>query len=390
LTLHIPTLLVALVLGFGLLVLELAIVQRRLLRDTELGTWTLGGVALLCGFVMLGARAVVPLALSVVAGNGLIYLGLMLYARALYRFVGQRAMPAWIAWLAAAGLAGLLWMLRWPTNERTAVVSLVCAALIAPPVLLIVRRGWHAERSLRTVAVTMGLAAMVLLVRAVHAWLAPEEYGSLTQSSLGQGMTFLSSFLFMLGAGFGFVLASHERVTSRMEQLAAHDGLTGCFNRTTTDMLLAHALSRGQRDSAPVAYVLLDLDRFKDVNDRHGHAVGDELLRRFADLVRARLRGSDVFGRVGGEEFGLVLPATDAAGAQRLAEDVRQAVETMDVCDRQATPLPVTVSAGVAVAEPGAPLSAGQLCAQADQALYKAKGGGRNRVVLFAGWAAAA
>jgi diguanylate cyclase (GGDEF)-like protein len=135
-----------------------------------------------------------------------------------------------------------------------------------------------------------------------------------------------------------------------------------------------------------VAFVLLDLDHFKQVNDRHGHRAGDAVLCAFADVVRRRLRASDVFGRTGGEEFGLVLPATDAAGARWLVEAVRREVEALEVPAGDGSTqvkVKVTVSAGVAVADAASRLSGDRLYGQADQSLYEAKRAGRNRVEVY-------
>lgn len=379
-TLHIPTLMLALLLGFALLALELGVSLRRTAGRPELRTWTLGCWALLAGFVMLAARLVLPLWISVLVGNALLCLGISLYVRALYRLLLDQPPPAWIQGALLVSVLGTAWMLPWPLAQRTSVLSVFNVVLIAPGVWVILRHGWQAERSLRTVAVTMGLAAVALSVRAVHAWTHPTEYTDLLQASLGQGLTFLMSFMCMLGAGFGFVLAVFERVASQMEQLATHDGLTGCLNRTTTDTLLQHALDRGRRERQPVAFVLLDLDHFKQINDLHGHRAGDEVLRCFARTVRQRLRASDAFGRTGGEEFGLVLPGTDLAGARRLAEQVRRAVEAMQATATAGQPLRVTVSAGVAVATPESAIDGDRLYGRADRALYEAKHAGRNRV----------
>jgi diguanylate cyclase (GGDEF)-like protein len=250
-------------------------------------------------------------------------------------------------------------------------------------VWLILRQGWHVERSLRTVAFTLAMAVFALSLRAVHAWLTPADYGELLQASLGQGLTFLVAFVGLLGSGFGFVLAVFERVARQMEELATHDGLTGCWNRSATDALLAHELQRARRTGATVAFALLDLDNFKQINDRHGHRSGDDALRAFASAAKSRLRASDVLGRTGGEEFGLVLPATDLAGARWLLEEIRREVEALDLEDALGEPLRITVSAGLAVAEAGASLSGDRLYGQADQALYEAKRAGRNRVEVF-------
>jgi diguanylate cyclase (GGDEF)-like protein len=164
--------------------------------------------------------------------------------------------------------------------------------------------------------------------------------------------------------------------------MATLDGMTGCVNRSTADALLSHMLERGRREGEPVAFALLDLDLFKQINDCYGHQAGDAALRAFAAEVRSRLRSSDVLGRMGGEEFGLLLPATDEVGATRLVEQVRAAVEALDLSCPQGQHFRLTVSIGVAVAAPDSNLSADRLYMQADRALYRAKAQGRNRVQL--------
>jgi len=377
--LHIPTLLLALLLGFLLLTLELGVSQSGLRARPELRVWTRGCWALLCGFAAFAARPVVGDALSIVLGNGLVCLGLAIYAQAIHQLLGRRG-PQWVMRAQWPIWLGLVWMLPWPLNQRTALMSLVYVALMAPGVALIWRQGWQVERSLRTVAITQGLAMMALLLRAVHAWFNPADYGELMQASLGQGLTFLVAFVGLLGSGFGFVLAVFERVAHQMEELANHDGLTGCWNRSATDALLEHELVRARRTDAPVAFALMDLDHFKQVNDQHGHLSGDEVLRKFASVVRSRLRASDVFGRTGGEEFGLVLPGTDSAGALWLLEEIRREVAAMVVTSERGAPLQITVSAGIAVCEGQASMGGDRLYGQADQALYEAKHAGRNRV----------
>ncbi len=381
--LHIPTLMLALLMGFLLLTLVMGVSQRGLHAGREMRLWAQGSWAMLGGFAALVARAVVPLDLSVLVGNALICLGLALYVQALYRFLVDQPAPRWLMWAQPLIWLVLVLMLDWPLHRRTAVLSLAYLWLMAPGVLLIVRHGWRAERSLRTVAITMALATLALLLRALHAWTTPAEYTDLMHAGLGQGLTFLMAFMCLLGSGFGFVLAVFERVASQMEDMATHDGLTACYNRSTTDTLLEHELQRARRAGSPVAFVLMDLDNFKLVNDLHGHRTGDAALRAFAQAVRLRLRASDVFGRTGGEEFGLVLTDTDAAGARWLMEAVRREVETMVLTGAQGLPLRVTVSAGIAVAEAQNQISGDRLYGQADQALYEAKHAGRNRVEVY-------
>lgn len=381
-TLDPPTLLFALLLGFLLLALELGFAQRALARQVELRTWAVGTWLLLGGFVLFALRPLLPPGPAVFSANALILGGLVAYLRALHRFVLDAPLPRWVWTLLGVALLVLLAMLAWPQHQRSSVISLVYAGLVLPSVVLIVRRGWRAERSLRTVAVTMSVACAALLLRALHAWQNPEQYGEILQPSFGQGLTFLVCFVAVLGAGFGFVLSSFQRLAQQMERLATHDGLTGCINRSGFDALLGHALQHARRRGAPLALVLLDIDHFKSVNDGHGHRAGDAVLAGTADAVRSRLRKSDVFGRVGGEEFALLLPDTDAAGALRLAEQVRAVVAQHRFALAGGGELRVTLSGGIAVVAAGqtdAP-DADRLYRSADERLYRAKRLGRDRI----------
>ena len=113
----------------------------------------------------------------------------------------------------------IAWLLAWPLYLRTIAISLLFAALLVPGIGVLVGPGWRAEYSLRSVALTLIMAAGSLLLRAVHASRHPEDYQNLLQSSLGQGLTFLFSFICLIGAGFGFVLANFERIARRMEDI---------------------------------------------------------------------------------------------------------------------------------------------------------------------------
>jgi len=386
--LHIPTLMLALLLGFLLLTLAIGVLQPGLRALPELRCWAQGCWALLAGLSVLASRVMLPLGLPtglpMVLGNALVCFGLARYAQALHRLLRGDAGPRRPMQLQPVIWLGLVLMLDWPPHQRTALLSLVYALLLAPSVHVILQHGWRAERALRAVTLSLALAMVALLLRAAHALAYPDDEGDLVQASLGQGLTFLVAFICLLGAGFGFIQAVLARVAEPMAHVATHDPLTSCWNRSTTDTLLAHELQRAHRNATPVAFVLLDLDHFKQVNDRHGHRAGDTVLRAFAAVVRRRLRASDVFGRTGGAEFGLVLPATDAAGARWLLEAVRREVEAQDfVHSDGSAPVKLTVSAGVAVADAHSSLSGDRLYGQADQSLYEAKRAGRNRVEVY-------
>lgn len=166
--------------------------------------------------------------------------------------------------------------------------------------------------------------------------------------------------------------------TSQLERLAHTDALTCVANRRGLFLTGPEALSRSYADRKPAAVLMLDLDRFKQVNDRLGHAAGDELLRCVAGLCVRSLRREDVFARYGGEEFAVVAPRTSEAEARVLAERIRSSVSL-----ERFAPLggeAVTVSIGVACARSG---SLEELLKRADEALYAAKQNGRDRVELI-------
>ena len=170
-----------------------------------------------------------------------------------------------------------------------------------------------------------------------------------------------------------------ERALERNHEIAIRDELTGIYNRRHLTELMNGEMQRFERSGRPVCLALIDIDHFKRVNDVHGHAQGDEVLRAFALTAREALRESDTLGRWGGEEFMLMLPDTSAVGTERVIERVRQRLA--DVRFEQIDPaMRVTFSAGIAQCQVGETLSA--LIERADQAMYAAKQGGRDRSVI--------
>jgi two-component system, cell cycle response regulator len=183
-------------------------------------------------------------------------------------------------------------------------------------------------------------------------------------------------------AGHASVALDNARLHRMVERQALVDGLTGLANRRHLDQELAADLARAERASGSVSLILADLDDFKRVNDEHGHACGDTVLREFAGLMNDVVREGDTAGRWGGEEFALLLPDTALDGAKRVAERLRQALEERVILSPEGEPLHVTVSLGVA-AYPDLGGRA-ELVAAADEALYRAKRAGKNQVVVTA------
>lgn len=168
-----------------------------------------------------------------------------------------------------------------------------------------------------------------------------------------------------------------NRYQGRLEKMATTDSLTGLANRRAFELLVPQAIGEARRSSAPLLALLIDIDRFKEINDRHGHLAGDGVLREVAGLIRSLLRKSDIVCRWGGEEFLVVAKVADDSGGRLLAEKIRSAIEA-GVFRHGKIAIPVTVSIGIAAhVENDTPDG---LIARADSALYEAKAQGRNLV----------
>jgi diguanylate cyclase (GGDEF)-like protein len=162
-----------------------------------------------------------------------------------------------------------------------------------------------------------------------------------------------------------------------LRSLVRQDSLTGLLNHTSLKDRLAEEVVRSTRLGSPLAFAMLDLDRFKQVNDQHGHAVGDQVIQALAFLCRRRLRRTDVLGRYGGEEFGVVLCDTEPQVALKVIDELRESFSQL-VFSGAGGSFHATFSVGVAHLEPG--MDAAQLCEAADRLLYEAKRAGRNCV----------
>ena len=170
-------------------------------------------------------------------------------------------------------------------------------------------------------------------------------------------------------------LSRLRRTQSQLELLATHDPLTTVLNARAFASQVAQELGRNRRYGRPLALIYLDLDDFKKVNDAHGHATGDAVLRLVADAMRSAVRQADVVGRLGGDEFGVLMPETDGSLAHAVANRLAGGIRTVF----RGTPS-VTASIGV-VAVSGTEAGSDELLRKADQAMYEAKRAGKDRVV---------
>jgi diguanylate cyclase (GGDEF)-like protein len=177
------------------------------------------------------------------------------------------------------------------------------------------------------------------------------------------------------------VLTLQDRLNAALDAMrneATHDHLTGVWNRAAILDTLKRESDRSQREESPLSVIMVDLDHFKQINDRWGHQTGDEVLREVTKRLQSVLRPYDTLGRYGGEEFVVVAPGCDRNSSLKLAERLRGTVNAKPVLT-PASSLPVTLSLGVASLSKG--LSSESLLQRADEALYGAKRAGRNRTM---------
>ena len=173
----------------------------------------------------------------------------------------------------------------------------------------------------------------------------------------------------------------HLAAIKKLEMVSRVDGLTQLFNRSHWQSRLAEEFSRAGRYQSPLALIMFDLDHFKSINDTHGHLGGDAVLVQVAGVIKGALRDSDIAGRYGGEEFGIVLPNTSAEGAKVVAERLRSNIESTPV-PFDKVHIPVTASLGIAEFRSDI-TDLEVFIANADAALYEAKESGRNRVIIY-------
>lgn len=244
---------------------------------------------------------------------------------------------------------------------------LVWIAAFIPAFLLSYYRGWQGS----AVALAGGMAALALTYHALYLL-------DIEEPDAGIVLLVVLGYL-GFSIGLGVVTELLHRARRAAEAQALTDQLTGLANRRHLEVYLSGAATAARTSHTPLSVAAFDLDRFKWLNDTHGHAAGDEVLRRFADTLRARARPGWLFARAGGEEFVAVLPDVDWEAAWSIAEAVREDVQDLDVRWK-----PVTVSAGVATLGPDTE-GWRALLAEADAAVYRAKELGRDRVEVASG-----
>jgi diguanylate cyclase (GGDEF)-like protein len=220
----------------------------------------------------------------------------------------------------------------------------------------------------------------LFLLRTPLAAMLPWSPGNHMFGSVWLTVLSFEALLFTISIAFILLAMAKERTELRHRTAAMVDPLTGIANRRSFLQDAAQLAKRYSANPRPTAVLLIDLDHFKSINDRFGHALGDRALEIFADAARQSMRSSDLLGRLGGEEFAAVLSDTSRDKAVAVAERIRESFAQLSQ-DVDGRPVCATVSIGLVHCQEAA-LDVPELLAQADQALYFAKEHGRNRVEI--------
>ena len=299
--------------------------------------------------------------------------GVALYFTDVRRFagLGVDARPL-VAMVVAVTVAGAL------TREHVAWAAIFNGFAYAGYQALAARLLWRMPRSgmahvQRVVAAAYAAMAVVLSVRAVVLLLTGESRLDLRHDAW-QAPIYVFGFVYLVITNLGFILMCKMRAEAEIRLQARTDELTGLPNRRALGEEIAHALAAARRSGRPFGIVMVDVDRFKFINDTHGHAVGDAALTAFAQRLSGALREPDRAYRYGGEEFCVLLDDTDLAGARTLAERVRERIAQ----PFEGTMRALTASFGVTAWQPED--TGDTLFRRADRALYAAKANGRDRV----------
>lgn len=379
-----------LVLATGLVGLGVALTMAALHGGRSNGSgyvdWLVGIAVHALGLVVLGIDRVAPEAWAVASGNVIVAASTLPYVRAIARLHGRRAPMRALAILTAVVAVATFWFTFAMPSIPLRLGAIGVQFLAAQGVLLgLLIGGLRTEpgRAYRVLLALVATTTATTLLRTlwyVFVQDAPDVDGA---SSV---VLFFANLVFFATSGLAYVGVLEDRnrravvaATEELSRLSRTDGLTGLANRGHFDRTLRLEVERSARHGHPLTLAVLDLDRFKAVNDVHGHVVGDHVLRRTAAALARSIRAHDLAARVGGEEFALILPDTDRAGGHALAERARAAVGSTPGLTGVGD-VEVTASAGVAQLRPGE--DAEQLYARADAALYAAKAAGRDRTLI--------
>lgn len=373
-------------LGGGLMAVTMTGIYLAGTRDRALLDWAWAGFGFFAGYLvgllLLTIPERIPIWLSATLANTLIGAGHGFLLLGVQRYLGR---PRWV-WAVAVLVAAMFLIMYFVpelrSSLRTRIITISGAYVfldVVAGVLLWRHRASGLTVFRRATAVVLLLFAGFLTLRLGYALVSPALTTSFVQDPF-QMVAFLMNTMFCFVLTVALALLMFRGKELEMRRMARRDSLTGLYNRYSLAEFASREVSRCDRSNTPLSLMMFDLDDFKELNDRNGHSVGDRILERIADEVRRSLRETDLAFRIGGEEFLLLLPGTNAGEASWVAEHLRVAIAKATVSGAHG-PARTSASFGVAEYRTGRE-SWEDTMRRADAALYEAKRGGRNRVAV--------
>lgn len=341
-----------------------------------LGWWAVAPALITASTLLFAARGSLPDELSVVVANLLLLAGLACFEIGTRIFAGRPWSPRpWVVLFAFCALPLYFYAIVIPHYPiRLALMGAVWTGIYLSMTRTLLRYTTPGLAARLTVTVLM-LNILVLLLRVATASMADRSETIITPSTI-QTLYVATNAIMFMGLAVGLILLAAERLRSEFEYLATHDTLTQVMTRRVFMDACALEMERCRRHGRPMALLLLDIDHFKQVNDEHGHQVGDRVLVDFTRRIQPVLRRMDLLARLGGEEFVVLLPDTEGPDAMAVAQRILSCVA--EPADKS---LPaITTSMGVVVWRAD-DQEVDDLLVRADRALYQAKSEGRNRIV---------
>lgn len=331
------------------------------------------------GFLLTIARSSLPNVVAVVVGHFLIFSAFVLFYRGILLFFRspRTTRPLWIACAVALVMLVYFSAVEDRVAIRIVIVSLILFLVRGLIAIELFRQAGH-RFLVHIFAFLMAAYTLFGVTRSLVTLHHGPPYDFM-QTTHFQTPSLVVNLIFICVLGLFFLLMLSSELVAIVEAQSLYDHVSGALNRRGIDQRLALELVRAERNGYQLAVALLDIDHFKQINDTAGHAEGDAALKQVVEVISARLRSYDFFGRYGGDEFLLVFPQTSCEDALRIAERIEQAVRRLRV---SRSGLPITLSIGLTFAAPCE--TAVSMLARADMALYNAKRAGRDctRVLL--------
>lgn len=349
-------------------------------RSRSLKLWGWGLLIYAVSQLFFIFQGVMPDGPRVVIGNGFIVLSSALTALALYQYTSVRPDRRLVAGAGALAMAVVAagQVMDWGVIVSVAAPTVYAMLIyLGAMTLLFLHPPTPARNAARFLAIVVLLTIIMWGVRMAAVYYSLEGTQDRTRADLTFSLFAIAQILSVVASTMALIWIEVRMMQAELRRAAATDQLTGLLNRRATSARLADELARCKRHGLKLGMVLFDVDRFKSVNDQRGHLAGDEVLKHVARIMADGRRREDVLGRIGGEEFLMILPQHDAEATLAAAERLRVEVAAPAISGGAGTG--VTVSGGVAV-YPDDGETWDSLFAAADRRMYRAKAAGRDRV----------